>query len=309
MYNAAMARARNYLAGFGASAIFGFSFLFTKNALDSLRSHELLFFRFLTAALLMSVLAVLGVVRLDFKGKKLGPLVLTAILQPVLYFILETEGLRHVESSTAGIILSSIPIAVAALAAVLLKERLRPVQVLSSLLSFGGVLLVVVFRARGNVGGSPLGIMLIVGAVLCAAGFNIASRSGSRRFSAAETTFFMMWAGALFFGGLYAVRSIGADGPSLASRLGPSALAGIAYLGILSSVVAFFLVNYNLSKLKSPEAAVFANLTTLVSVVAGVMFRNESLLWTDALGGVMILAGVWATNTLGRNPKPEPSSA
>jgi hypothetical protein len=53
-----MARTRNYLAGIGASTIFGFSFLFTKNALDHIAPHELIFLRFLTAALIMSVLVL-----------------------------------------------------------------------------------------------------------------------------------------------------------------------------------------------------------------------------------------------------------
>lgn len=295
-----MATARNYLAGAGASAIFGLSFLFTKNALDSLSLSELLFFRFLAAALVMSLLVAARVVRLDYRGKPMKALLATAILQPVLYFIVETEGLKHADSSTAGIILSAIPVAVTALAAIFLGERLKRAQVFSTFLSFAGVVLVVAFRSYGRVGGSVLGILLLVGAMLCAAFFNIASRSASKRFSPAETTFFMMWFGALSFGALWAAESlVGGGTKDLLGRLNLGAIGSIAYLACLSSVVAFFLVNYNLSKLKSPEAAVFANLTTVVSVAAGLLFRGEALLWTDLAGGAMILAGIWLTNAFG----------
>ncbi|HOX91478.1 MAG TPA: DMT family transporter, partial [Spirochaetales bacterium] len=112
-----MATARNYLAGAGASIIFGLSFMFTKNALDTLSSWELLFLRFLTAALVMSVLVAFRLIKLDYRGKPIKLLLATALLQPVLYFIVETEGLKQADSSTAGIILSAIPVAVAVFAA------------------------------------------------------------------------------------------------------------------------------------------------------------------------------------------------
>ncbi len=300
-----MARLRNYLAGIGASVIFGFSFLFSKNALDTLQSHELLFLRFLTAALVMSALVLARIIKVDYRGKDMRPLIATALLQPLLYFVIETEGLRHAESSTAGIILSAIPVTVTVMAAIMLKERLRPAQLATTLLSFSGVVLVVSFRAAGKVGGSPLGYLLLILSMLCAASFNIMSRKSSCSFKPAETTFFMMWFGAIGFGLIFLVKALGAIGsgaPALFARLTPPALSAVLYLGILSSVVAFLLVNFNLSKLKSPEAAVFANLTTLVSVMAGLAFRGERLLASDALGAVMIIGGVWCTNVFAAGP-------
>ncbi|HAE21868.1 MAG TPA: EamA family transporter [Spirochaetaceae bacterium] len=300
-----MARLSNYLAGIGASVIFGFSFLFSKNALDTLQSHELLFLRFLCAALVMSALVLARIIKVDYRGKDVRPLLATALLQPVLYFIIETEGLRHAESSTAGIILSAIPVTVTVMAAIILKERLRPAQLVTTLLSFSGVVLVVSFRASGKIGGSPLAYLLLILSMLCAASFNILSRKSSRSFKPAEITFFMMWFGAISFGLIFLVKALGAIGsgaPALYTRLTPPALSAVLYLGVLSSVVAFLLVNFNLSKLKSPEAAVFANLTTLVSVIAGLAFRGERLLPSDLVGALMIIGGVWGTNVYGAKP-------
>jgi drug/metabolite transporter (DMT)-like permease len=302
-----MARLSNYAAGIGASVIFGFSFLFTKNALDTLHPHELLFLRFFTAALVMSALVLARVIKLDYRGKDIRPLLATALLQPVLYFIIETEGLRHAESSTAGIILSAIPVTVTVMAAIVLKERLRPAQLVTTLLSFSGVVLVVSFRAAGKIGGSPLGYLLLILSMLCAASFNIMSRKSSRSFKPAETTFFMMWFGAISFGLIFLAKALNRSDAGLAplyARLTPSALSAVLYLGILSSVLAFLLVNFNLSKLKSPEAAVFANLTTLVSVIAGLAFRGESLLASDVVGAIMIIGGVWGTNVFGAGELP-----
>ncbi|MBP7096375.1 MAG: DMT family transporter [Spirochaetia bacterium] len=302
--DAIAAKPVNYLAGLGTSLLFGFSFLFTKNALDALGVYELLALRFALATLLMLALRGLGLVRLDFRGKDLKPLATVALLQPVLYFLLETWGLERASSSTGGIVLAGIPVAVAALGAIMLRERLKAAQVLTMLLSFAGVALVAWFRSRDAAAGSPAGVALLFGAMLCAAFFNIASRKASRTFAAAETTFFMMASGALVFGPLALAAGL-ADGSlaTLGERLDARSVGSIVYLGGLSSVAAFFLVNFNLSKLRAPEAAVFANLTTVVSVVAGVAFRGEGLSWMDGAGALMIVAGVWGTNALGASPR------
>lgn len=246
----------------------------------------------------MSVLVLVGAIKVDYRQKPVKALALTALLQPVLYFIAESAGLRLVESSTAGIVLSAIPVTVTFLAALILHERVRPVQILTTLLSFSGVVVVVTFRSIGPRSGSLAGILLIIVSMLMAALFNISSRRASRRFKPAETTFFMMWFGTIAFGLMFAVERSLPGARALGPRLSWPVLGSILYLGVLSSVVAFFFINYNLSKLKSAEAAVFANLTTVVSVLAGLVFRGEQLIGSDIIGACMIIAGVWGTNVL-----------
>ncbi|MCF6095563.1 EamA family transporter [Thermovorax subterraneus] len=67
---------KGYLAGIGFSTIFGFSFLFTKNALDKVDPIKFIGFRFAVAALAVALIAALGIVRVSFKGKSLKPLFL-----------------------------------------------------------------------------------------------------------------------------------------------------------------------------------------------------------------------------------------
>jgi drug/metabolite transporter (DMT)-like permease len=77
-------------------------------------------------------------------------------------------------------------------------------------------------------------------------------------------------------------------------------LVSVIYLGVLSSVVAFFMMNYTLSKITAAQSAVFANLTTVVSIIAGVIFRNEPFFKFQVVGAVLIIIGVWGTNYFGR---------
>nr|WP_281246376.1 DMT family transporter [Desulfoscipio geothermicus] len=60
----------------------------------------------------------------------------------------------------------------------------------------------------------------------------------------------------------------------------------------------FFPLNYALSHLPASQAAVFMNLTLVVSVLAGVIFFDEYLGNWQFLGGAFILLGVWGTSYL-----------
>jgi len=288
-----------YAAGIAWSSIFGLSFLVTKGALEAFSPVTLLFLRFALATAALGALALAGVVKLGYRGKPKLPLVLICVFQPILYFTLETFGLREVASSTAGLVIGALPAAVAALSVPLLREHLSGRQVVGLVLSIAGVALVVLAGDAGAGGAahdSLRGVLLVVGAMLSAAFYNVYSRKASVRYTPAETTFAMMATGALFFGLLVIVEGATSSWAGLFSGATPAALGAVAYLGILSSVVAFFLVNLSLSRLKAAQASIFGTFTTLVSLVAGVLLRGEPFGLIQVLGASGIVLGVWMTN-------------
>lgn len=293
-----------YLAGTGYALIFGFSFLVTKTALAALDPFELLALRFTLAALAMTVLVALGIIKVNFGADLRRYLAAACLFQPLFYFTCETYGIRESASSTAGIVLGALPAAVAVLGALTLKERLSLRQAAALGLSIVGVAVIVLWGGvTDGRTGTLRGVLFLFGAVASATFFNVLSRRASSVFSPATTTFAMMWSGALGFGAIALVRGIqggrlvGAQG--LFVRAAP-AWFGILYLGLLSSVLAFFFVNFTLSRLKASQSVVFANLATVVSVAAGVLIRGENFGIAQLVGSVMIVLGVWGTNAAGR---------
>ncbi len=302
-----MKRYANYLAGVGYATIFGFSFLVTKDALAALDPFELLFLRFGLAALAIGALALAGLVKLEYRGKPKADLALASLFQPLLYFAFETFGIRETSTSTAGILIGALPAAVAVLGSLMLKERLSLRQAASLGLSIAGVALVAAWGAISGSGAergdSPRGILLVLGAVGSATFFNIYSRKSSRSYGPIETTFAMMATGAVVFGAIALGRGAALGrlaGPEGLAARAASAWVGIAYLGLLSSVLAFFLVNFTLSRLMASQSVVFANLTTVVTVAAGVVLRGEGFGAVQAIGAAAIVLGVWGTNAAAR---------
>ncbi len=292
-----MARPSEYLAGVGYASIFGLSFLVTKGSLAVLSPFELLFLRFALATLILGALALFRLIKLDFRGKAPGDLALVCLFQPFLYFIGETFGIRDSASSTAGLVIGVLPAVGTIFGAVMLGEGVGLLQAAFLGLSVLGVAAIAFFGgAAGGAGGSFAGFLFLLGAVASAAFYNVFSRRSSRSYSPIETTFAMMASGALLFGLLAAVNPGGAGfAPGLFSRAFRAA-PGILYLGALSSVLAFFFINFTLSRLRVSQSIVFSNLTTVISVAAGVLLLGEPFGIAQLAGSVMIVAGVWGTN-------------
>jgi drug/metabolite transporter (DMT)-like permease len=295
-----------YLSGTGMALIFGFSFLFTKEALNEVAPFHLLGFRFGMAAIVLLILKITKVIKVEYKGKPLKNLIAIALSQPVAYFIFETYGVKFTNTSESGMMLALIPVLVTILAAIFLKEFPSKTQALFVGFSVLGVIFIVMMRS-GEVGSNFIGLIILLLAVLCASIFNILSRKYSTNFTSVEITFSMMWIGAITFNSISIIQHL-VEGNiyNYFVPLSNSKVVGaLFYLGILSSIIAFFLVNYTLSKLEASRAAVFSNLSSVVSIVAGVIIAKEPFYWYQIVGGIMILSGVWGTNYFGSKEKIE----
>lgn len=289
------------LAGIGSSSIFGLSFLFSKMALNVASTFELLSFRFLTAFSIMSVLIAFKVIRVNYNGKDIKGLFLLGFMEPIVYFIFETYGIKFSSSSMAGLMISLIPIFVTILSAYFLKEKPSGIQTIFIVLSVLGVMLIGVMGSSSSGSSSLFGILLLLGAVLSAAIFTILSRKLSTEFTSMELTYAMMVQAMIFFNGISIVQHI--INKNIKAYFAPltntNFLISIGYLGILSSIVAYFLINFTLSKLEAAKSAVVSNIATIVSIIAGVLFFNEPFQLYHIIGSIMIILGVWGTNYYG----------
>ena len=289
------------LSGIGVSLIFGLSFAFTDTALDYLTPMHLIAFRFAFAALTLTVLSLFGIIKVDLRGKEMKQLMLLALFQPVIYFICETWGVKMTSASESGMLIATIPVAVAFFAYIFLGEKTTIPQIACILLSVGGVMFIVWRKGTAGGEGSLMGILFLIGAVIAAGIYNILSRKLSTSFKPLEITFVMMWVGAITFNFISIIQHAiaGQMGQYLSPLTNGGVIGSLLYLGILSSVGAFFLVNFMLSKMEASRSAIFSNLTTVVAIIAGVTFRGDPFTWYHAVGGLMIIAGVYGTNYFG----------
>lgn len=287
---------KGILAALVANIIFGFSFLFSKVALNYANPLIILAVRFTVAFLVLNLLWLFGIVKLNLKGKPKKKLILMALAQPLLYFIFELYGIEKSSSALSGVIISLVPVAVILLSTFVLKEKPTLKQILFSVLSLAAVIVISLLSNDGG-NNSLIGIVLLLGAVVCAAVFNILSRSESERFTPFERTYMMFLIGTIGFNIIALVTLRENFFSELTTAVGSLEFWGsIGYLSVLSSIAAFMLYNYSTSVISSVRAASFSNIITVISVFAGLIILKENLSVPQIICSFLIIIGVFGVN-------------
>ncbi len=289
-------KVKGSLAALFTNIIFGFSFLFSKVALQYADPLIILAVRFTVAFAVLNLMWLTGVVKMRFSGKPKKKIIMMAVAQPLLYFILELYGIGSTSSAMSGVIISLVPVAVIILSVIFLKERPTLRQVVFSALSLAAVSAISLFSNDGAKN-SAIGIVLLLGAVVCAAVFNILSRSESQHYSPFERTYIMFLTATVGFN-LIALIGLGNN---YMAELSAAVCRGefwgaVLYLAILSSIVAFMLYNYSTSVISTVRAASFSNIITVVSVLAGIFILGEVMSAGQIICCILIIIGVFGVN-------------
>ncbi|MDO5689687.1 MAG: DMT family transporter [Tissierellia bacterium] len=280
--------------------IFGFSFLFTKQATTLTTPLTLLSWRFLVAFASISLLKVLGILQIDFKGKSLRPLLLISFLAPVVYFIGEVVGVSLTTTAESGTMIACIPIVTVLFAAKILKEVPSRTQLMGFGIATLGVIGVVLSKSNGfETSLNPLGYASLFIAVTAYGLFAVLSQRLTE-FNSAEKTFVMMLVGAIVFTTIACIEQVAA-GTLRTYLLLPlqnlDFLISILYLGLGSSVIAFLFYNTALHHLGASRTASFAGLTTIITVLAGVVLLKESFSYLQGAATILVLLGVYLANS------------
>ncbi len=286
------------LASVVCHSCWGVSFLASRRGLDSAHVFVLLSHRFLLSFLVMQ-LFFRQVAGLRAVKKELLPLLALGLAQPVIYFFGEQYGILHATTGFSGVMIAMIPVISTLAAAPILKERPSPGQLLFSLLSVGGVI-GIGLMARGSGTLDWIGVVCLLIAVLAGSAYSLLARGISARTSPFARTYAMTGVGALVFTLLALVQCRGSLDAYFAPLAETPYLLSVLFLSLGCSVLSFFLSNYALTRLPLARETVFSNLTTAVSVLAGVLVLHEPFSWLSLLCVCLILVGIWGVQRTAR---------
>lgn len=280
------------LAAVGVYTLWGFSFLASRIAQEHVTPFVLLAYRFDIAVLILSVPLLLKKQTVKLRGKNIKPLLLLGLAEPCIYFIGEQYGISYTNSSFSGIMIAVIPIVTLVMAALFLKDRPSRAQWLFSLLSIAGVIIVALSqRAEGEV--TAIGVIFLVVAVISASCYNVLSRKTSDEFSVFERSYVMQLMGAVFYTVLALFEQRGDMGAIFAPLAQRDFVLAILYIALGASVAGYALFNYAVAHAPMANVISLCNLTTVLSVLAGVVILGEPFTLTSAVAMVAVLVGIW----------------
>ena len=283
-------------AGLLAAAIWGGMYVVSKVVLQVVPPFTLLSLRLLLGA------ACLGAVLLLSGGRRLRwPQIRTILWVGLLgYGIsigLQFVGTRLTGAANASLVTSASPVFIMLFGVLILGERASRQRGLALLLAFLGVLAVIDPRTASLRSASLAGNLALLGAAVTWGLYSVLVRQVSQRAGTVEVSLYA------FLGGLPV-----AVGMSVVERtrlpvgdLTPLVLAGIGYLGVISTALAMYLWNKSLQLLEAGVVSVLFFAQPVVGVALGAWLLGEQLSGAFWLGAGLIAAGV----LLAARPLPE----
>jgi drug/metabolite transporter (DMT)-like permease len=289
---AAVRRTHAYLALAAAGSLWGTGFLFGKIALEALAVPHMILYRLSLAACgFLPILAARGprVRRGDW------PAVIAAGLLGVpLLFLVQFEGLARTTVSHAALMVGTAPILIGLAAARFAGERLTRRNGVLLVASTAGALLIV-FGTPARTGGpapTVLGDALVFLSLFAAVGWVVLSKRLMRRYAPIAITALVMVTGTCLLDVWVLVTS---GLPPL--HLETKVWLALAAQGLLCTTAATLLWNWGVAQVPAAEAGLFVNLEPALGAVLGVVVLGETLGWSGAVGGAIIVGAAVAAAT------------
>jgi drug/metabolite transporter (DMT)-like permease len=189
---------------------------------------------------------------------------------------------------------TSSPVFAIIMAAIFLKEQIRPVQVAGLLLCLTGIVFLIAEGSWEKLMAfrfSP-GDVLILLAGFCFAVYNILVRRKPVGFSPVNFLFVIFTAGTLMLLPAWLIEISYMPPVKWSWQL----VLIILYLGLGTSVLAFLCWNAAIARLGAGRTALFGNLIPVFSSLQAVWLLNEQLTLIHLFSGLAVIAGVLIAN-------------
>jgi len=235
-----------------AMMVWATSFVALKSAIGPLGPMSVIFFRMFFASLCF-VYFIKQFTKLSFTKDDLKYIAIMTLFEPCMYFIFEAKALQNTSAAQAGIITSMMPLITAIAAGVILKEVITRRVIFGAVLAVAGAIWLSLTASSSESAINPLlGNTLEFLAMVCGAGYAIAARALSAKFSPLFLTAIQAFAGALFFlpFAIYEYNT-------MEMHITQSAFLWTLYLGVIVTLGGYGMFNFALGRIEASKASVY----------------------------------------------------
>ena len=206
-------------------------------------------------------------------------------------FILLTWGQRHIESSVAAILASTLALSTAFLAHFWIDERLTLDRMVGLLIGFAGVLVLIGADLSDITSSSTLGELAVLGGVLGYSFGTVLARRYLQNADGIETAVGQTLVASIVMVPL----ALGVDRP-FHMDLGAKHIAAWIALGAGATGLAYIGYFWLIRNVSAAQAGMVGYLIPITAVLVGRLVLDEHLRPSTFAGMAIILAGVWIVN-------------
>lgn len=266
----------------------GSTFVATKICLKYMSPLELMAFRFAIGLPVLMILLVARRASLS-PGRNWKAIILAAVVIGA-HFIIQITGIKYTTATNTGWIISLTPLVVTVMAAVILKERIGVKTVVGIVVASTGIILLI---SRGRIGSlrwlSSVGDWLVLASAHTWALYTILTRNLSRSQNPLSVTFLVLLPSAIMaVGAVLLTTDLGRF-----ATLPAEAVVSLLFLGVLGTALGHWFWQHGIAKVGAARAGVFLYLEPVATTAVAVPYLHESFGIFTAIGGLLVLAGVW----------------
>lgn len=273
--------------------IWGINYTTAKIALSTFLPLSFNAIRFTLATVIMLVILRLRGESLALTKRDILPMCLLGLSGHTFYQWLFINGLARTMPGNTSLLMATAPIFVAIYGHVLGIERANRTIWAGIMLSFGGVLLLILGGPSGIHLASDVAVgdFMVLGASMLWAAYTVGSKPLLARYSATKLTAMAMFAGVppLVLMGL----------PELTRQnwaiIPPLHWLALFYSALIAVVVGYTLWGVSVQRVGNARTAIYSNVTPVISVVVAFFVLGDRLTLLQFLGAAVVLAGLLLT--------------
>jgi drug/metabolite transporter (DMT)-like permease len=215
-----------------------------------------------------------------------------------------TVGLNYTSVSHSSLIIGCAPILILVFSWALRLEALTRRKAIGMAFAFAGAAVVAVEQAT-NVAGSLRGDLLTLLAGIGLALYTVLGKQAIAEYGAVRVSLLSNISAAVLAApiAVWQIRVL-----AHAGRLGAISLeawGGVIYLGVLGSAVSYVLYFWALRYMTPASLGAVSYLQPIGAILLGFVLLGESITRRVAVGGLLIIAGVYAIETHPHEPQPD----
>jgi drug/metabolite transporter (DMT)-like permease len=210
-----------------------------------------------------------------------------------LFFILYNIAIGYTTAARASLALSTLPLQTMAVGALLGLEPLTVRKSAGVSLAIAGVFAALASGLHGAPAGAWRGELIMTGAVLCMAFYNVWSRPFIQRSSALGFLTLGMGSGAAV---LVLAGALSGKAAVLHTFAAPQWIAGV-YLGIAGGALAFILWVMALQRTTPTRVASTMTVNPIAAALLANILVNEPITLNLVVGLIAVFAGIWIATT------------
>lgn len=283
-----------YLALIIVHLIWGANFVVAKITLQEFPPMSLAFLRFSLASLFLAPFFWAQTKKVKIKRTDLPKLIAIGILIITLNITFFFEGIKRTSAVDASVLTMIIPILSILLGWWFLKEKVYLVNLLGIGLSLIGTLIILGLPQMFTNNLSTK--MLIGNALIILASISwvvgaIISKKILTKYSSLMVTAIAFLVGVITFAAPAASEYI--QNPAWPSQITALGILGLTYMTLLSSISAYFLFEWGLSRTNVTTADLFQYIEPLIAILLGITILGERLTTSFLIGGVLVAVGAF----------------